>query len=181
MHGLIHVQLQRFVESRHGAAAWRELNRRAGLDSRVFTALESYPDQEMMRLVNEAAGLTGMPVGELLEAFGEFLAPAYLGVYSSLVKPTWRTLELLEHTEQTIHRVVRVRQPGATPPVLSVERTSKLEVIVTYKSQRRLCAVARGIIRGVALHYHEQVHILERECMLRGADACRIRVRLQPS
>ncbi len=61
MHGLIHVQLQRFVESRHGAAAWRELNRRAGLDSRVFTALESYPDQDMMRLVNEAAGLTGMP------------------------------------------------------------------------------------------------------------------------
>lgn len=179
MHGLIHVQLQRFVESRHGAASWRELNRRAGLDHQVLTALSSYPDEDMMRLLNEAVGLTGMPLGALLEAFGEFIAPAYLNVYGSLIKAEWRTLELLEHTEQTIHRVVRVRQPGAAPPVLGVERTSKTEVLVTYGSHRRLCAVARGIIRGVAAHYEEQVRISERSCMLEGADACRISVRLQ--
>jgi predicted hydrocarbon binding protein len=181
MHGLIHLQLQRFVESRHGAEVWRELNRRAGLESRVITALQSYPDEDMTRLVTEAVGLTGVPAADLLEAFGQFLAPAYLSVYSSLVKPDWRTLELLENTERTIHRVVRVRQPGATPPVLSVERTSDTEVLVTYGSHRRLCAVARGIIRGVAAHYREQVYINERTCMLRGGDACRISVRLQPA
>jgi predicted hydrocarbon binding protein len=181
MHGLIHVQLRRFVESRHGAAGWHELNRRAGLDSRVFTALGTYPDEDMLRLVNEAVGLTGVPVGDLLEAFGEFIAPTLLSDYSSLVKPSWRTLELLEHTERTIHRVVRARQPGATPAELRVRRTSKTEVIVAYASQRRLCALARGIIRGVSVHYHEQVQISEHMCMLRGADACQIRVRLQPS
>lgn len=179
MHGLIHLQLQRFVESRHGAEGWRELNRRAGLESQVITALQSYPDEHVTRLVTEAVGLTGMPAAELLEAFGRFLAPVYLSVYGSLVKPDWRTLELLENTERTMHRVVRVRQPGAAPPELSVERTSPKEVLVTYGSQRRLCAVARGIIRGVAEHYAEQVQLSERTCMLRGGDACRISVRLQ--
>lgn len=179
MHGLIHLQLQRFVESRHGAEGWRELNRRAGLESRVITGLESYPDEDMTRLVTEAVGLTGVPAVELLEAFGQFLAPVYLSVYASLVKPEWRTLDLLENTERTIHRVVRVRQPGAAPPELKVERTSSTEVLVTYGSKRRLCAVARGIIAGAAAHYEELVHVTERTCMLRGSDACRISVRLQ--
>jgi hypothetical protein len=177
MHGIIHLQLQRFVESRYGAKSWRELNRRAGLDSRVFTAVESYPDEDILRLVAEAVGLTGVPVSELLEAFGQFLVPTYLSVYGALVKPTWRTLDLLEHTEHTIHRVVRARQPGATPPELSVERASKNEVMVTYASRRRLCAVARGIIVGVAEHFRETVLISERSCMLRGDDVCRIGVR----
>jgi hypothetical protein len=179
MHGLIHLQLQRFIESRHGAEGWRELNRRAGLESRVITALQAYPDEDMTRLVTEAVGLTGVPAPDLLEAFGQFLAPVYLSVYGSLVKPDWRTLDLLENTERTIHRVVRVRQPGATPPVLSVARTSNTEAILTYGSHRRLCAVARGIIRGVATHYEERVHINEGTCMLRGSDVCRISVRLQ--
>ena len=180
MHGLIHVQLRQFVESRHGVSGWHELNRRAGLDSRAFTALGTYPDADMTRLVSEAANLTGMPVGDLLEAFGEFVAPTLLNLYSSLVKPGWRTLDLLEHTERTIHRVVRARQPGAAPPELSVWRTSKTEVIVTYASQRRMCGLARGIIRGVSVHYDEQVQISEQTCMLQGANTCQIRVRLLP-
>lgn len=181
MHGMIHLQLQRFVESRYGAAGWQELERRAGLERQVFTALQSYPDRDLVQLVTAAVGLTGVPASELLEAFGEFLVPTYLDVYGSLVKPSWRTLDLLEHTEHTIHRVVRVRQPGAAPPELKVERTSKTEVMLTYSSERRLCAVARGIIKGAAAHYDERVQIAERTCMLRGADACRISVRQQTS
>ena len=181
MHGIIHLQLQRFVEDKYGAAGWQELERRAGLERQVITAVQSYPDDDIVRLVAAAVGLTGVPANDLLEAFGEFLVPTYLSVYGSLVKPSWRTLDLLEHTEHTIHRVVRVRQPGATPPELSVERTSKTEVVVTYGSQRRLCAVARGIIKGVAAHFGERVQLSERSCMLRGADSCRISVRQQAS
>jgi hypothetical protein len=177
MHGIIHLQLQRFVESRYGVEGWRALSRRAGLDSRVFTAVESYPDEDILRLVTEAVGLTGVPADVLLEAFGQFLVPTYLSVYGSLVKPTWRTLDLLQHTEHTIHRVVRVRQPGAAPPELRVERVSSSEVSVTYASRRRLCAVARGIILGVAEHFRETVLMTERTCMLRGDDVCRIGVR----
>jgi hypothetical protein len=177
MHGMIHLQLQRFLESRYGADAWRELNRRAGIDRRVFIAVETYPDEDMLRLVTAAVGLTGVPASELLEAFGQFLVPMYLRVYASLVKPEWRTLELLEHTEHTIHRVVRSRQPGAAPPELRVERISDGEVLVTYASRRRLCAVARGIIRGVAEHFSETVLVSEQTCMVHSEDACRISVR----
>ena len=65
------------------------------------------------------------------------------------------TLDVIEHTEQTIHRVVRRRQPGALPPRLRTVRVGPKMVILTYDSPRRLCAVARGIARGVAARFAE--------------------------
>jgi hypothetical protein len=52
--------------------------------------------------------------------------------------PAWRTLEVIEHTEETIHRVERRRQPGAAPPKLRVERKTAREVVLTYDSPRKL-------------------------------------------
>jgi predicted hydrocarbon binding protein len=52
-----------------------------------------------------------------------------------------------------------------------------MRVLVTYTSERKLCAVAKGIIQGIASHFQERVVIRERECMLKGAPACLISVR----
>jgi predicted hydrocarbon binding protein len=51
-------------------------------------------------------------------------------------------------------------------------------VVVTYTSARQLCALGRGIIRGLAREYKERVTIDEPVCMLRGADTCEIHVRV---
>jgi hypothetical protein len=59
MHGLIHLELQKFVEERFGAKAWAELIRRTGLASEIYTPLRSYPDEQMLALVGEAVTMTG--------------------------------------------------------------------------------------------------------------------------
>jgi hypothetical protein len=100
-------------------------------------------------LVQAASTLTGIPVQDLLEAFGAALVPGLLRVYGSMVKKSWRTLDLVEHTEGVMHTVVRRRMPGADPPPLSCARPSPSEVVVTYTSGRRLRSLARGIIRGI--------------------------------
>lgn len=120
----------------------------------------------------------GVSADVLWEDFGAFLAEPLLAIYGSLVDPTWRTLELLQHTEETIHKVVRMHRAGAAPPRLEVERTASDEACVTYTSARRLCALARGIIRGVAAHYGEEVAIDQPLCMHRGDSSCLIRVKL---
>ena len=177
MHGIIHLELQKFVEHVHGKETWRELLRRAGVESEIYTPLRAYPDEQVVNLVSAAVEATGTPAADILEAFGEFLVPTYLSVYGVLVRPEWRTLELIEHTEEVIHRVVRTRQPGARPPSLSVERVGPHEIVVLYTSARRLCAVARGIVRGVAKHFEEHVTIHDDRCMLKGDRACALRVR----
>ena len=175
MHGIIHLELQKFVIARHGEQAWHELLVRAGLVDEIVTPLKVYPDEHIVRLVKGACEMTGVPAASLLEAFGEALVPTYLTLYGTLLKPEWRTLDVIEHTEETIHRVVRLRQPGAHPPRLRAQRIRRDEVILTYDSPRKLCAVARGIARGLASHFSERISIDESSCMHRGDASCVIK------
>lgn len=179
MHGLIHTALQKYLETSLGTESWKTLLARAGYENEIFTPLRSYPDEQIVRLVAEAEALSGIPAAALLEGFGEFLVPTYLSLYGALLKPQWRTLEVLENTEETVHRVVRMRNPGAEPPRLRVRRTAEDEVELTYDSARKLCAVARGIARGVAQQFSEDLQITDRSCMLRGDRACVILFRVR--
>jgi hypothetical protein len=61
-------------------------------------------DEELVRLVTTASTATKIPVPELLEDFGRELVPMYLSMYGHLLKPEWRTLDVVEHTEETIHK-----------------------------------------------------------------------------
>lgn len=119
--------------------------------------MQAYPDEEVGQLVTAAAQTTGLAPAAILEDFGEFIAPDLLGMYRNLLKPGWRTLELLENTETTMHRVVRMQHNGSAPPYLQAKRTAPREVTINYTSPRRLCAVAKGIIRGVAKHFEDTV------------------------
>jgi predicted hydrocarbon binding protein len=49
-------------------------------------------------------------------------------------------------------------------------------VVVTYRSRRALCPLAKGIIRGAAAHYQVDVTLSEERCMLRGDPECVIAV-----
>jgi hypothetical protein len=160
------------VKSQYGEEALSTLLRRVRASSELITPLKSYPDQDIVDLVAAAAELTGKSATALLEEFGEFLVPTYMSLYAALLKPSWRTLDVIEHTEETIHRVVRLRQPGALPPRLRTVRVGPNLVILTYDSPRRLCAVARGIARGLAARFGERLRMTDIECMHRGAQAC---------
>jgi hypothetical protein len=180
MHGIIHLELQKFVTERYGERAWQTLSQKAELGDEIFTPLRAYPDELMFRLVRAAVDLTLTPAEQILEAFGEHLVSGYLALYGNLLKPEWRTIDVIEHTEETIHRVVRMRQPGAEPPLLKAQRTAHDEVVLFYDSHRRLCAVARGIGRGIANHFGETIAINERKCVHRGDPGCVISYKLMP-
>jgi predicted hydrocarbon binding protein len=179
MHGIIFAELKKYVQARHGDDAWKALLQGAGLPATsLYLAIREYPDGDAAAIVGAASAATGVPAGEILEDFGRFIAPNLLAMYRALVKPEWRTLEFLENTEETIHRVVLIKDKAAKPPEIHCERVSPAEVVIRYSSQRKMCAVARGIARGVADHYGERVEIGEPSCMLRGDAECRIHVRV---
>jgi hypothetical protein len=178
VHGIIHHELQKFVVANHGPATWRQLLERAGVANKVYIVSQSYPDEDAVALVQAASEMTGAPANDILEQFGEFIVPDLVALYAPLIKPGWRTLDFLENTEDTIHHVVRMRQKNAAPPALRCLRRGPKEVTIIYTSARKMCAVAKGITRGVAKHYGEAIQISEPECMHAGRPACRISVRL---
>lgn len=177
MHGMVLVQFCSFAEEKIGPGGWDRVLARAGLGDQRFSKDESYPDEMLLKLVAAARELSRTPSTELLEGFGEYLVPGLAHLYRAEIVPEWRALDVIEHTERAIHSVVRRQSPGATPPPLRATRIGRDEVRVSYTSARRLCAVARGICRGLGRHYGEKLVIEEPSCMLRGDRTCEIVVR----
>lgn len=178
MHGIIFMELQRYVSKSCGLPAWYGLLKGTALDRQLYLPTHNYPDTQMTALLGGVAGLRGQPVADVLEEFGAFLVPNLLLVYGSMIQPRWRTLDLLEHTEHTMHRVVRYADAAATPPRLRCTRTGPGEVVVHYRSERNLSSLGIGIIRGLARHYGENVRITKHPHPDRPAE-CLILVQLE--
>ena len=177
MHGSIFLELRKYISTKHGTAAWETVQDKSGLKSREFSPLQEYPDSEAMALIAAAVAMTGTPADAMLQDFGAFIAPDLLAMFWGTIKPGWKTLDVIEHTEQTIHSVVRLKNPGARPPELKVLRISADEVRIDYRSARKMCAVAKGIARGLASYFKETVAVTEAECMHRGAPRCLITIK----
>jgi predicted hydrocarbon binding protein len=161
-----------------GEAVWPTVVANANLPDRLYLLAQQFPDSEFQALVDAAAKMMNIATPTLLEKLGEFVAPDLLQLHSHSVRPEWRTLDLIEHTEQAIHQVVRQGGSGARPPEIATKRTGENELVVAYVSQRKLCAFAKGIMRGIAAHYGERPHITETTCMLDGAAQCTIEIKI---
>jgi len=176
MHGLILAELKKYVDTKLGKDAWNGLLAAAGLSHRVYLTGVPYPDEEVMALVTTASKTTGLPAADILEDFGEFIVPDLVQTYRPFIKPGWKALDMIEHTEETIHRAVRLRDRGAKPPQLKVTRVDARSLQLVYTSPRKLCAVAKGIAKGVGAFYKQPLTLTETTCMLRGDAVCAITI-----
>ena len=182
MHGTIFTLLKRYVQTQYDHSTWVRLREAAGLTAADFDHKSVYPDEHMYRLIGEAAIMTGLSADELHEKFGEYLVPDLMYMYQRLLQPHWTTLDMLEHTENTMHRQVRQEHAENAPPVLQVTRLSPDELLIDYVSKRRMGALAVGIVRGVA-HYYDEADLIQVEpTTSENGERVRIRVRrLRPA
>ncbi|MBU6237791.1 MAG: heme NO-binding domain-containing protein [Planctomycetes bacterium] len=172
MHGLIFLQLQKFAQQSIGAEQWRTILAEAGLDKEIFSVARIYDDKQLLDLVALAAKSLNANIDDVVESFGRYIASELLRLYQRVVKPEWKTLDIIENTETFIHSAVRVANPGAAPPVLDAVRLSPNDLQLIYSSDRKLCRLAIGIIKGLADHFQETIEIRHDACMLKGAPFC---------
>ena len=180
MNGLIFIELAKFARTTVGEDAWDEIVAASGCRRRVYVPVTDYPDEDLLALVSTVSDRTGQPIPELLQAFGEFIVPGLIKMFGSLIDPKWRTIDLIANTEETIHEALRGAETNTSPPELKCERQSDQEVSVIYTSPRKMCMFAKGIVRGVAKHYGEQIDIQEPTCMLNGDQQCELVIRTTP-
>lgn len=176
MNGIIPIEIRKFVETRLGKQSWPEIVRLAEAPPRVYVPVADYPDREMTALLSAVSARTGDSIPVLWEAVGEFMAPDLLNMVPALIRPDWKTLDVIANTEEAVHEVLRKGRRSTNPPRLKCRWSGPHEVVVTYVSPRKLCMLAKGIIKGIATHYEEQVTITEPTCMLRGDAACELHV-----
>lgn len=171
MHGLIFVELKKYVETRYNKETWETLLEKAGLKHQIYLQSSVYPDGDALALIGKACEMTGLAPKAVLEDFGEFIVPDLIEQYKFLVKPTWGLLDFLENTEETIHKIMRFHK-GVTPPHLGAHRLAPDKLVITYSSGRKMCALLRGMVKGSAKYYREEVTLMESRCMLQGDAEC---------
>lgn len=159
MHGIIFSELNKYVEHRLGAGAWEELLNKSQLKGHKFFPVTTYPDRELESIIAAICEKTGTTRDEVLEGFGGFIVPDLLRIYASLLNPNWKTLDLLENTETTMHRAVRYGDKQAQPPALVCERISPNLIKILYSSKRHMASFGIGIIKGIAEYFKEKIDI----------------------
>lgn len=176
MHGSIFSELRRYVETRGTPPDWQAISAAAAART-SHDPLRDYPDEEFNAILAAALRHFDTSADDLLHDFGIFVAPSLLKMFWGAIRPEWRALDVIEHTDDTIHSIVRLETPVSRPPYLAARRIAPHELEVIYDSPRRLRALAKGIATGVANEYEETIAIEELECMHRGSDRCVLMMR----
>ena len=176
MHGLMLAELQRYIEDNVGPHSWQETCRQAGVGRTSYNRLDDYPETDLGELLVAGARVIGVPLDSMLEDFGTFMVPGLMHSCAPHIPGEWRVLDLLQ--DETRMRLLAERLTGRSVRPLPVNslRLSEREVRISYGSERRLCGLTRGIIRGLLAHFREIGTVKETACMLKGADRCVIEV-----
>lgn len=177
MHGVVFAELKEFVETTHGEEQWQTILDTAETSTNSYLAISSYPDEDLLALVEAAQTATGQSQDEILHAFGTFAAPDLLQKYDTFLDDDWTALDVLEHTEDAMHKAVRLKEEDAAPPELDCQRVDTDEVIIDYSSELQLCQFGEGLIEGIADEHGTTVSTTQEHCMLEGDDRCEIHIR----
>ncbi len=157
MHGLIHQRLKSYVVDKTDETSWRTILEHSGIDPQLYLPVSHYPDEEVRRILETLAELSGHDVSAIERDFGRTLAPALLQTFRAHWREEWTLLELLEHTND-IAKALRAKHPANDPPAVSCRRTDDGHTVI-YRSQRGYPAMAHGVLEGLAREFDESVTI----------------------
>jgi hypothetical protein len=169
--GVIFNLLEELVSRHKGEATWDRLLRTAGVDG-AYTSLGSYPDEDLVRLVEAVSAEMAWSIPETLRWFGHESMPLLAERYPQFFTAHTSTRAFLLTLNDIIHAEVRKLYPGAHVPVFDFDTSSPEVLVVGYSSERRMCALAQGFTEGAADHFHETVTFEHAACMLRGDPKC---------
>ena len=171
MKGVVFNMLEELVTRDHGEETWDDLLDEAGLEG-AYTSLGSYDDADLMKLVGAASVALDAPADDIVRWFGREALPAFAVRYPDFFTPHHSARSFLLTVNKIIHPQVRNLYPGADVPEFDFEDEPGNPLRMGYRSKRRLCAFAEGLIEGSATHYGQSVVIEQPECMKQGDERC---------
>ena len=173
MKGIVFNLLQEAVSAEYGEETWDTLLDKAELDG-VYTALGTYPDEQAFKLVGVASAALNVPPEAVLRWFGKSAIPLLAKSYPDFFDTHADTRSFLLTLNDIIHPEVRKLYPGADVPTFEFDEARNGSLGIGYRSARKMCSFAEGLIDGAAVHYAESVSIAQSECMNRGDERCMI-------
>lgn len=175
MKGVIFNLLEDVVTAAHGAQAWPDLVDAAGVDG-VYTSLGSYPDAEILALVDTAAAIQGLSPASVLRWFGRGAMPLLALRFPELFVRHHTARSFIATANDIIHPEVRKLYAGARCPHFHFTDADDGRLLIGYQSPRRMCALVEGFVAGASDHFGVTVAVEHLACMMQGHPLCRLAV-----
>lgn len=177
MKGVVFDILRDMVEDNYGLEGWQSILDKAGSDG-IYVSTQTYDDAELMSLVAAASDITRIAVNELVFSFGEYMIPKFYQRFPNFFEDAPNFIKFLVSVDQIIHVEVRKLFPDAGLPTFDYCDENENALTMIYKSPRKLCQLAEGLISGSAKHYKQGYKIIHDPCMHAGSDHCVLKVEL---
>ena len=171
MKGIVFNLLEQLVARDYGEDTWDALLDASGLEG-AYTSLGSYPDGDFVKLVSAASDALALPVDDVVSWLGRNAVPLFAVRYPQLFEPHDCTRSFVLTLNDIIHPEVRKLYPGADVPEFEFGIRDDDRLVMGYRSPRKLCSFAEGLLLGAADHYRERLAIEQPSCMKRGDDQC---------
>lgn len=169
MKGVVFTEFMDMVEQRFSADMVDDIIDDAQPPSGgAYTAVGTYPHDEMVALVVALSARSGAAVPDLLRAFGEYLFGRFVKGYPSFFSGQHDAFTFLSGIESIIHAEVRKLYPDAELPTFEVEHHDDSRLVIVYASGRHFEDLAEGLIRGCIAHFGRPA-TLRRETIGHGA------------
>lgn len=177
MQGIVFQVLEACYVDTFGPEAWEGVVTAAGAQHN-YSYSDSYADAELGRLVGAIQNAQGMTTTQALRWFGEQAIPHFHALAAELFDRYNACWPFLRSLNDIIHPEVRHLYPGVDVPDFEYPDADSDGKVIVYRSARRMCALAEGLLQGTAAHFGESIAIAQSRCMHRGDDHCRFQVTL---
>lgn len=163
MKGIVFTEFLEMVEKRFGYEVVDHILESSELESKgIYTAVGTYHHSEIVQLLGNLSNKLNVGPEKLLKAFGEYLFDTFLNAYPHFFSSVDNAFDFLKSIDSHIHVEVLKLYPDATLPKFETVELDTGELEMTYISERKMAALAEGLINKSIVHY-KQDHTIQKE------------------
>jgi len=160
MKGIVFTEFLDMVERKFGMIVADKIVSNSTLASEgVYTSVGTYEHAEMVQLVTQLSNETKLPIKDLLLVYGEHFFKVLADSYPSFFKGVPNAFSFLSSIENYIHVEVLKLYPDAELPRFDIVEVDENTLEMTYYSERKMAAFARGLLNSSIKFFNEDISI----------------------
>lgn len=176
MKGVVFNILEEMVETNYGMEVWNDILDEAEQNEGIFIAGQSYADETLFKFVEIICKKLELPSGTVVQAFGEFMFSGLVNRHKVLMDDMKDLDSFLKSIDSIIHVEVGKLYVDPNLPTIECFDHDSGKMTMRYRSPRKLCPLAEGLIRGAAVHFGEEINVEHNTCMHKGSDYCDLEI-----
>ncbi|PKH32676.1 heme NO-binding domain-containing protein [Shewanella sp. ALD9] len=179
MKGIIFNVLEDMIVEQCGMGVWNDLMEKHAPADRVYVSAINYPENELFAIATEVSEILGLPLQDVIKAFGQFLFSGLAANHIAVVERFTDFTSLVMGIHNIIHVEVNKLYDEPSLPTIMSTMIDDHNIELKYYSPRKLCFCAEGLIFGAADYYHQNISIKHDTCMHQGAEQCILNIELK--